>query len=102
MGDVKATIIDLIPEGNKLSATALDYSPYRELVKVMQRQQDQIDALLARDTIPAPSGDSHSGAIVVPRGSSNPPPPVTDLSQVCQKCDMFACVCGIPHAGRYP
>lgn len=54
-----------------------------------------------RDTIPAsPVGDSHSGAVVVPRGSSNPPPMVTDLSQVCPRCDMFACVCAIGNVGK--
>ena len=43
-----------------------------------------------RDTIPAPVGDSHSGAIVVPRGSSSPPP------SVCGACQMLACVCVLP------
>ncbi len=64
----------------------------------------------ARDTIPSPVGDSHSGAIVVPRGSSTPPryltdcivtelgvlaltDSVVDVPGACVHCRMLACVC---------
>jgi hypothetical protein len=65
-------------------------------------------ALRERDTIPAPTGDSWSGADVVPRGSSRPPgfvvqvntatgravaDAVLDLTGACTRCRMLACVC---------
>lgn len=69
-----------------------------------------------RDTIPAPVGDSHSGAVVVPRGSSNPPGNLTlvevrsgkpgvagvaladsivAIPGACPACRMLSCVCAV-------
>jgi hypothetical protein len=57
--------------------------------RIREIAREEISRALAecdgRDTIPAPVGDSHSGAIVVPRGSSNPPE--------CPNCEMVACIC---------
>jgi hypothetical protein len=60
----------------------------------------RIEALEAkmRDTIPSPPiGDSHSGAIVVPRGSSRPP-----AVELCYGCRMFECVCFADLPSRAP
>lgn len=48
-----------------------------------------LESAARRDTVPAPSPDSWSGASVVPRGSSRPP------AQGCTECEMLACVCSL-------
>lgn len=61
--------------------------------------EGDLAASRASDTLPCPPpGDSHSGAIVVPRGSSRPPAMRRD--DVCDTCGMICCVC--PHCFGYP
>lgn len=66
----------------------------REIVR-----EEILAASRASDTLPCPPpGDSHSGAIVVPRGSSRPPAMRRD--DACGACGMICCVC--PHRFGYP
>lgn len=71
----KATILELIRK-----ETAPLVARVSELELLLTRD---------RDTQPAPSPDSWSGAHVVPRGSSRPPAPG------CAACGMLACVCAL-------
>jgi hypothetical protein len=77
--------------------------------RIREIVREEIQAALREpDTIPAPIGDSWSGADVVPRGSSRPPgfvvqvntatgravaDAVLDLTGACTRCRMLACVC---------
>ncbi len=97
--------------------------PTEERRRVLLEIGSYVEALIAhellklnekRDTIPSPPiGDSHSGAIVVPRGSSKPPHPGDCVAcqdsgigcdlhgwVCCKHCGMVACVCvGFPTDG---
>lgn len=66
----------------------------REIVR-----EEILAALRKADTLPCPPpGDSYSGAVVVPRGSSNPPPMLRDGR--CDACGTICYVC--PHQFGYP
>ncbi len=65
----------------------------REEIALYEQTKEETDHIgRDRDTLPAPSPESWSGADVVPRGSSRPPmPPTADVW--CGHCGMLACVC---------